>query len=92
MSNLNCTILPVQDLLTEVDTSGELCFLTCLIGPKMYAYNGVLIIVAWILLGESACFLLTILVLVLIPLVHSLGEQHVYILHTFVPNHNMLGH
>ena len=97
MSNPSCTVQPIQDLLIEVDTSGVLCFLTCLTSRphqstiKCMPYNGLLIVVVWVLLGESTYFLLTILVLVLIPLVHSLREQHLYILHTFVLNHNMLG-
>ena len=97
MSNPSCIVQPIQDLVIEVDTLGEFYFLTCLTSRphqstiKCMPCNGLLIVVVWVLLGESTCFLLTILVLVLIPLVHSLRKQHLYILHTFILNHNMLG-
>jgi len=68
MPNPSYTIQSIQDLLTEVDTSGELYFLTYLaLRPhqstlKCMPYNGLLIVVVWVMLGESTCFLLTILV------------------------------
>ena len=58
MLNPNRTVQPVQDLLTKVDTLGELCFLTCLTSTphqsalKCMPYNGMLIVVVWVLLGE----------------------------------------
>ena len=42
----------------------------------------------WVLLEKSTFFLLTILFLVLIPLVHYLREQYLYILRTFVIMHS----
>lgn len=81
---------------TNIDTSGELYFMTCLVSTlhqstlQCVLYNGRLIVVLWVLPRESTCFISTILVSMLIPLVHSFEEQHLYILHTFIPNHNML--
>lgn len=62
MTNPGCIVHLIQDLLIEVDTSCELCFLTCLASRshqstlKCMPYNGLLIVVVWLLLGELICF------------------------------------
>ena len=68
MLNPNCTDQLNQIILTKVDTLGELYSLTCLASTphqsalKYMPYNGLLVVVAWVLLEGSACVLLTTLV------------------------------
>ena len=68
MLNPSCGEPLDQDLLIEVDTSDELYSLTCLTltlhqsALECMLYNGLLVVVVWVLLRKSTCFLLTILV------------------------------
>ena len=64
---------------------------TLIIGPKIYALQWAASSYGVGSTGRVNMFSFNHFSLSIDPSVHSLGEQHLYILRTFVPNHNMLG-